>query len=99
MIFKFFQQTVIAKKRLKEQSSISSWSVVDVCEWLSEKGLGQYSENFTKNEIEGEHLKTILSLLEKLRQEIISKRWLKLPDRHFQNDSSPADQSDNLEIQ
>ena len=81
---------MIAKKRLKEQSSISSWSVVDVCEWLSEKGFGQYSENFTKNEIEGEHLKdltkedlmelgvdklghrkTILSLIEKLRQEII----------------------------
>lgn len=35
---------------------MSTWSCIDVCEWLSENGFGQYAPQFTDNEIIGEHL-------------------------------------------
>lgn len=50
------QQFVALKLRLKERSSVSTWSSVDVCDWLSENGFGQYAPQFTENEIMGEHL-------------------------------------------
>jgi hypothetical protein len=50
------QQFVALKMRLKERSCVSSWSSIDVCEWLTENGFGQYASQFTENEIIGEHL-------------------------------------------
>lgn len=50
------QQFLALKMRLKERSCVSTWSCIDVCEWLSENGFGQYAPQFTDNEIIGEHL-------------------------------------------
>ena len=32
------------------------WEVAQVCKWLETIGMGQYQDNFAKNNIKGEHL-------------------------------------------
>lgn len=52
----FLQQFLALKIRLKERTSVASWSCTDVCDWLTENGYEQYAGNFSDNEIVGEHL-------------------------------------------
>ena len=43
-------------------SKIESWSCDDVASWLSKQlSLGQYSDNFKENHIDGTELKTLTS--------------------------------------
>eukprot|EP00795_Rhopilema_esculentum_P014857 gene14856-5981_t len=52
LMSKRFQQRFLQKLLL-------SWDVNDVCEWLGELGLSQYSEIFRTNEIDGAELANI----------------------------------------
>jgi len=53
------QQFLQLKQNLKARSSVSTWSSVDVCDWLAEHGYEQYTSSFQENEIEGSHLTTL----------------------------------------
>ena len=53
------KQFLQLKQTLKAHSSVTTWSCVDVCDWLRDNGWGQYAINFQENEIEGEHLATL----------------------------------------
>ena len=37
-------------------ADVKSWSIVQVCEWLEEISLGQYSDQFKAHEIRGQEL-------------------------------------------
>ena len=53
------QQFLQLKQNLKARSSVTTWSSVDVCDWLAEHGYEQYMSSFQENEIEGSHLTTL----------------------------------------
>ena len=55
----FEKQFLQLKQTLKAHSSVTTWSSVDVCDWLRDNGWGQYAMNFQENEIEGVHLATL----------------------------------------
>lgn len=41
------------------EKPLTKWTVEDVCQWLGELGLNQYTPNFSENEIDGTELLTL----------------------------------------
>ncbi|RXG64254.1 WD repeat, SAM and U-box domain-containing protein 1 [Armadillidium vulgare] len=50
-------------QKYRENKKLINWSVTEVCEWLGEQGLGEYSPNFRAHAIDGREAVTLTDVI------------------------------------